>query len=201
VFTQSPSRQQGWRADGASGPHDACLLSSDTGAVDWNTPNAYRRDTPTAMSGTWAKACVVTVIPILIVDLRSCMHKVMRLCRPFGITSRTWTRLVPTVQCGHQDSAASDGGRDHLPPRILPLQSVQRAVRWISEEHRSSQHIMVKEQMVPFVEEDVRTARGRGADRGNSKHKLRRSAVGPVGIVRHRIPSQPEVLAGCSPEL
>jgi hypothetical protein len=110
-------------------------------------------------------------------------------------------RHVPPAQCGEQDSAASDGGRDHLAPRILPLQSVLGEVRCISEEHRSSQHIMVEEQMVPFMEEAVRTARGREADRGNSKDKLRRSAVGPVGIVRHRVPSQPEVLAGCSPEL
>ena len=40
-----------------------------------------------------------------------------------------------------------------------------------------------------------------GADGGNSKDKLRRSAVGTVGIVRHGIQAQPEVLAGCSPEL
>jgi hypothetical protein len=107
------------------------------------------------------------------------------------------------------------------------------ASRGISEvkEHGSSQHIIASEQLVPFVEETVRAARGRGADGGNSKDKVkikippfsrllacraRRasnifrdddgdgkgiSAVGAVGIVRHRIPSQPEVLAGCSPEL
>jgi hypothetical protein len=98
----------------------------------------------------------------------------------------------------HQTEGAIMFHLESVPVEELPVLCCQRG---ISEEHRSSQHIIVEEQMVHFVEEAVRAARGRGADRGNSKDKLRRSAVGPVGIVRHRIPAQPEVLAGCSPEL
>ena len=110
-------------------------------------------------------ACGATGIPILSsprVDLRSCICKVMRLCRPFGHprlrredASRIIRALVPKGALYSRQSGC----------RICD--------RGILEEHGSSQHIIVSDQMVLFVDEAVRAARGRGADGGNSNDKVK----------------------------
>jgi hypothetical protein len=142
----------------------------------------------------WAKACGVTVIPILSfprVDLRSCMHKVMRLCRPFGHPSAKntspWqlprlcsTRIRRGNDCPMRREDASRIIRALVPKGALynrhsvwGVFDMHECDRGISEEHGSSQHINVSEQIILFVDEAVRAARGRGADGGNSNDKVK----------------------------